>query len=593
MEPLLKITTVKSSVAGIGWKAQYIPPLKALVANVHIIVTHTFAFLKYIFIQKLDEDPDFFLEDFINVDFYREVFLSLLKSYNPDKQKRTARSRGYKELINKHRNTYFQHCSYEPIELKYAQQIANYEVVKIKTAYLNGVACHFGNKLRMFLNMVLKKKERIAALKDEMKRKTDSANDISAAVKTLTNQCTRVKIAISSRNMDTLPKDFLSSSDIDMIQDFFSSYNPGYQFAKGSIYYDCKANPAKHLKAYYRLAYFCEVHHGKSFNCFPLRRTFIPLYITIDTYILNTQILKNSIISHLDKEVLWGGVIEMKSKPMKPQGENKRMAFKGMIYTDGVGVSVLKQNHDTKKKGGGGGGKQKAILAEEKEFKYVEKLEKEELLADVGKCVLIDPGRRDMLYCMHEESTPQEKKTYRYTSNQRAIETKSRKFKKLRESMKPDAVAAAELSLSHFKSSTVNKDKFVEYLKQKTQVTQVLKNYYSNEDLTAERQTTDLPPFRKMKLSSFINRQQSDKRLAKNIRNKFGDDTVIVIGVRRMFSKEGFKVYLLDEFKTSSLCPSCENGELETFKVVQNPRPFRREKHPTVERHGLLRYFYT
>ncbi|EIE88387.1 hypothetical protein RO3G_13098 [Rhizopus delemar RA 99-880] len=56
-----------------------------------------------------------------------------------------------------------------------------------------------------------------------------------------------------------------------------------------------------------------------------------------------------------------------------------------------------------------------------------------------------------------------------------------------------------------------------------------------------------------------------------------------------MLAKEGFQVYLLDEFRTSSLCPSCQNGELETFKKVQNPRPYQREKYSVVDRHGLLR----
>ncbi|KAI7862702.1 hypothetical protein BDF14DRAFT_1735561 [Spinellus fusiger] len=56
-----------------------------------------------------------------------------------------------------------------------------------------------------------------------------------------------------------------------------------------------------------------------------------------------------------------------------------------------------------------------------------------------------------------------------------------------------------------------------------------------------------------------------------------------------MLKKKGSKVFLIDEFKTSSFCPACENDELEKFKKVQNPIPFRREKNPTVTSHGLLR----
>ncbi|KAG1366183.1 hypothetical protein G6F61_013251 [Rhizopus arrhizus] len=197
---------------------------------------------------------------------------------------------------------------------------------------------------------------------------------------------------------------------------------------------------------------------------------------------------------------------------------------------------------------------------------------------------------------------------YRYTSNQKAIETKSRKFRKLRNNLKRDEVIAAELSLSHFKSSTVNKDKFIEYLQERAKVTHVMKAYYLNEDRPAaeDQGAGGFLPFRKMKFSSFINQQQADKRLAKKLRERFGNDSILIlgnwsagkvkyhepirgVGMRRMLAKEGFQVYLLDEFRTSSLCPSCQNGELETFKKVQNPRPYQREKYPVVDRHGLLR----
>ncbi|KAG1436532.1 hypothetical protein G6F56_012843 [Rhizopus delemar] len=181
--------------------------------------------------------------------------------------------------------------------MKYAQQIANYEVVKINTAYLNGVSLQFGKKLRMFLNLILNKTNRIQALKSTMKDMGHSKEDISATVKTLNKQCTEV-----------------NSSEIGTIQGFFSCYSADYKFGKNSIYYDCVANPVEHLRAYYYLANHCESKYNKPFNCFPLRKTFVPCYMTIDMYILNTQILENSVISHLEKDVIWGSVLNMQSK---------------------------------------------------------------------------------------------------------------------------------------------------------------------------------------------------------------------------------------------------------------------------------------
>ena len=61
------------------------------------------------------------------------------------------------------------------------------------------------------------------------------------------------------------------------------------------------------------------------------------------------------------------------------------------------------------------------------------------------------------------------------------------------------------------------------------------------------------------------------------------------LGFRRLLKKAGFQVYLIDEFKTSRCCPTCEADSLRTFKTVPNPRPFRRQRNPTVTCHGLLR----
>ncbi len=210
---------------------------------------------------------------------------------------------------------------------------------------------------------------------------------------------------------------------------------------------------------------------------------------------------------------------------MKPRGANKEMKFKGMVYTDGVGVSVLKQNFDPGKKRGGGGGssKKKEQAKDDNSVKYIESLIKEELLADVGKYVLVDLGRRDMLYCMHEDSTAENKMKYRYTRNQRNIQTKSRKFARLRENLKPEEVATGELSLSECDSASVILDKVIKYLKERAKVSQTLYNYYSNEDIPPGVRAANRPPFRKMKFSGIINRKKAGKCLVRDLRRKFGN----------------------------------------------------------------------
>ncbi|KAH9255176.1 hypothetical protein BASA81_006616 [Batrachochytrium salamandrivorans] len=61
------------------------------------------------------------------------------------------------------------------------------------------------------------------------------------------------------------------------------------------------------------------------------------------------------------------------------------------------------------------------------------------------------------------------------------------------------------------------------------------------------------------------------------------------VGMRKLFSRAGYEVVLVDEFRTSCTCFGCEGGACEKFRSVTNPRPWMRAKRPMVLRHGLLR----
>ncbi|KAJ2850970.1 hypothetical protein IWW36_001494 [Coemansia brasiliensis] len=100
-------------------------------------------------------------------------------------------------------------------------------------------------------------------------------------------------------------------------------------------------------------------------------------------------------------------------------------------------------------------------------------------------------------------------------------------------------------------------------------------------------------------------RNSKSARLARNLRNKFGDDAALIIGnwsapmmryhepirgvgMRNMLRKHGFTTYLIDEFCTSATCPKCYY-HMDTFHRVSNPRSWQRQSNPIVICHGLLR----
>ncbi|ORE05944.1 hypothetical protein BCV72DRAFT_329901 [Rhizopus microsporus var. microsporus] len=111
----------------------------------------------------------------------------------------------------------------------------------------------------------------------------------------------------------------------------------------------------------------------------------------------------------------------------------------------------------------------------------------------------------------------------------------------------------------------------------------------------------------KIHVLAYFNKQCADQKLIQGLSAKFGEDAVFVmgnwaapharyrepirgLGLRRLFKKHGFQVFLIDEHKTSRCCPTCHNESLYKFRRVPNPRLYQRERYSTAVCHGPLRY---
>ncbi|KAJ1720076.1 hypothetical protein LPJ61_006211, partial [Coemansia biformis] len=128
----------------------------------------------------------------------------------------------------------------------------------------------------------------------------------------------------------------------------------------------------------------------------------------------------------------------------------------------------------------------------------------------------------------------------------------------------------------------------------------------SRGSLVGQRAARGQPLHRKLRLLAYIYTERANARLVRSLRDKFGDNMVGIMGdwsapyrcfqepirgkgMRKMLRRHGLPVYLLNEHKTSSICPECCTGDLEKFLEVDNPRKWRRHEHPKVICHGLLK----
>jgi hypothetical protein len=175
------------------------------------------------------------------------------------------------------------------------------------------------------------------------------------------------------------------------------------------------------------------------------------------------------------------------------------LKFIGMMQSDGVGASIIKPTNESQN---GGTSTKRKRSPDEEEFTYIHTLSKRKLNTLDNRCVVIDPNRRYLLFCMHESSTKQASAIYRYvsspqsrcticfniltfvfnryTSCQKHNELKRKKYRKIKNQLKDnnERVCIAEKALSegppHRKN---NAETHLKYLDLRQQHNGVLNNH--------------------------------------------------------------------------------------------------------------------
>lgn len=213
---------------------------------------------------------------------------------------------------------------------------------------------------------------------------------------------------------------------------------------------------------------------------------------------------------------------------------------------------------------------------------------------------VLDPNYSDLIYC-GAKNKDGDLETFRYTQNQRRLETGKKKYMKIIDSenkkvkINDKTIKEIETELSNYNSKTNNYEKFKQYLTVKNRINITLFEHYNKKY------------FRKFKLNGFINMQKSESKMINNFKNKFGskENVIIVMGdydkkehmkslepvickkFRRLFRNAGYDIYLINEFRTSKLCNGCHQ-EIEPFLERKSHKPKDIKNGKIITVHGLL-----
>jgi len=217
------------------------------------------------------------------------------------------------------------------------------------------------------------------------------------------------------------------------------------------------------------------------------------------------------------------------------------------------------------------------------EFLYIDEIPKEELQ---GNHIFIDPGKRSLMTMIDDNG-----KFYSYTNKQYLTETKRLKYNALLKNERDKiGITEIEKELNNYNSKTCNIDKFKEYIDVKIKINELVIPLYQS------------LKFRKYKWYSYINKKRTQDNIINKIKNKYSKDHKIIIGdwsigkqMRNFIStpnlelkrklKEHFKVYNIDEFRTSCLCYKTEEPCNNLYLVFKKD-PNKKER----KIHSILTY---
>ena len=444
-------------------------------------------------------------------------------------------------------------------------QILGYNAISIITAIENNIKMHYFDYIRRFINSYFKHE-----YEEEMKNK-DFKQQLFKDLKKLKND-----IINNTTTCDIKYHKWLNKNRNNIIPK---------EVHKNGYYYDIQIKPQKYLKYMIWMNIQLEKIDAKMFQFMPLRTDIIPKNIPLDTKSLIEIFVekdKNKYLCDIEntKDGLW-------SKYFNIDIKMTNYVFDYTIITDGYSASIrfihkdkLKEETDKKEKMKNAKQNYKGLNREEKEalkkkkkedqkklnkskpkikkekidyieFPYIDEVDKKDL---EGKRIFIDPGKRDLLSIIDDEGN-----RFTYSNKQQVKETKRLKYQRLIKNLKDElGICKIENALSEYNSKTCNLTKFKKYIKEKNKVNDKLFKLYENEK------------FRQYKWYAFINKKRTGDNMLNLIENKFGKDLIVIhgnwsikkqmrnfistpnLGIKRKL-KERFKVFNIDEFRTSCL----------------------------------------
>ena len=480
----------------------------------------------------------------------------------------------------------------DPIDYAGLNTVLDYLKEDVITMYENNIQLHYVEYVERYVNVVWKKKMIVDKIRKLGKTKTER----EAQVRNLCSELRKIKNDLL--NVDGKPYQSNHHYHKWITQQKQFILPPKTKYEKNSVMYDLKCNTMDYLPCMIYMMKQVE-NDGESINnVFPLRGEITPKYIRLDTTTLVNLLLrkehgakgffKTNGELKKNEDKIWKFFFRTEQKMFHKTG----FSFHHMVSTDGIGLSILFLRDDLV-------GKKLPMMKKgiSKEL-YIDELDDYSALRD-KTVVGIDPGKDDLIYCVDDAS--KDANVFRYSQNQRRKETKMKKYNNIILAMKTNKIEGKtiieyETELSHFNRKSLQITKYKEYLQEKNRINHILFQFYRKE------------LFRKLKFGKYINIKRNEQKMISDFKKTYGNPENVVIcigdweqrkqmkykeptlgkGMRTLFRKNNYNVFLVDEFRSSCKCSKCDGGICEKFMVREHPNKKKNNDELRLI-HGLLR----
>ena len=565
-----------------------LPKITDAVIKCNKIVINTLMFMKlYLlnYFEKNNKLPDI---DKVFVNSCMKILCNESASGRPPKKE-------IKELKDK--LTAFYKSDYKPLikdtDLDYTHlnTVLDYLTIGIITMYENNIKLHYVEYIERYVNIIWKKKNTITKIKEENKNEEKQ--------KELINEFCRQIRKIKTDILEITTEYKSDNKYHKWIKEIKKTITPNKdKYQKDNLYYDLQCSPQDYLPCMIRMMKEVEKDKVMIYNVFPMRNDIIAHSVKLDTTTL-VHLLMTKKQGNKTDYLFEGNLKKYENKIWKFFFRTERQCFDKPLYTfhhmietDGVSCSILMLRNDLI------GKRIPNIKIGSNTEQYIDELPDYTNIKN-KKIVAIDPNKADLIYCVNSDN--KEAKEFRYTQDSRRKECKIKKYAKIilefkKEKIDEKTIIEYETELSKLNRKTLIIKDFKDYIKKKSEINNKLYKFYEKYI------------FRKLKLNGYINKKKHEQKMINNFKKIFGKPEEVIIaigdweqkkqmkykeatkgiGMRKLFRQNNYKVYLVDEFRTSCMCSICktEIGRCEKFQIRENPKPY---KSGNILVHGLLK----